>query len=361
MDRILDVVKTFDKFWDVDSRYLRYKLNNATHTQGDILFNTGLALVGLSMGYERGLKGLVGTNPGCGQKDETTSIFEWIVKIVEGLEYNEVGIEGGIIPRTVYYGIDEPVEREPDRWEKLQDRWVRTDVSKSQLFCICFGLYWVDRALDCWPPEDFKVDPKLRHAFRGRVNSLLRRIVSRLINNNWVITNLQGEITKDGEFRSLRKFPVGGNAVRMYALSKLAKSMWIEPRVTRFDRFMFKLNMQAMSNHHLWQDSNANHQTFIGYLLAKEFDSSIAKYASGWFKKLRSENHNAFFELGFGKDLSGAYSLLSNFVVDSDLKYVWKTDNADRKIMSATKCIENKEILRTDLLLFNELFQEEVE
>jgi len=342
-DRSLDVLDTFDKFWDDEAKYLKYKTNNPTFSLGDILQNTGIALKGLAYMYERA------KTANLSRKD----IVYWIDKIVSGLETNE--IVRGLIPRTVCFSTTEPIESESGRWEsfiggRLEKQWARTDVSKSQFYAICFGLDAISR-LDT--PNKYKV--KISRVV-ARAEDLLSRCLNRIVENNWNVCNKGDTPTKDGRFRTWKYFPLASNAIRMLALSKMCERLGIDPKLTKFDKKMIKLNMKIMGKHHLWQDADANHQTLLGYWSLFEGGSY---YMYDWYYKLRDASRvNALFHSVCDYSHSyGSYleSIIEKFNINSGLKYIWKTDFANNKPIREP-APKGQEILRTDLLLLNEIY-----
>ena len=174
-------------------------------------------------------------------------------QIIGGLAKNEV--VDGLIPRTVYYGENEPLERIPNRWERYKDVWWRTDCSHSQFFYLAMGL-WSCRKNKC-------------------AEGLLKRMLIRLFDNKFIIKTIYGNDADEGRF-----YPLGNAGLRMLALYQMGRKLGLSPKLKGLNKFFLKLNLQLMS-----QDKYVRYDSWNTYQCLKtlaEIDMNYYKYLENW-------------------------------------------------------------------------------
>lgn len=180
------------------SGYIHIDKNIPLESHGNILEWTGQALIGLA---------------NIGEK-------ETIDLIIDGLLKNEP-VEG-LIPRTKCdTSTANPEPNKKKRWEKKDKTWWRSlDVSDSQLTFLILGLAYT----------------QCNH--KGK--RLLKRILNRLINNDWIIKGIYGDNCRLGRFFSY--IPIDNSYLRIKCILKIFEMINSDCVLSFFKNLLVKFN-----------------------------------------------------------------------------------------------------------------------
>lgn len=303
MNKILNVMDNLDDFWDEEAQLLKTHIYIPIQSQSDILEKTGIVLAGLSM-----------------IKEKHHYANQWIKKIISGLKYNI--IEDGFIPRTVAHQRHEPEERKSGLWEYATNKWARTDVSCSQMFYLCMGLYYT---------KEF---------------DLLESILLRLSKNNWKILKLDGSDVPYGKFRP----SYGNNGLRFIALLEMCHHLGVPMNTKWYDKLMLKINLCSMTEWGHSRTPSDLYNTSLIFMTLCKLDPSFRLYFKKWAETV---SHYPAFDLMLGnKEYNDEYrNFLLDFPLDADESYFKIRDNENLYPGEGN-------ILRADYILMDGLYKD---